>query len=52
MFAATVSRTAPSQEMTMFSKVFAIAIAALCLSTLVFADDATPDTKGGRYTLN
>jgi hypothetical protein len=52
MFAATVSKTAPSQEMTMFSKVFAIAITAVCLSAPVFADDATPDTNGGRYTLN
>ena len=36
----------------MFSKAFAVAIAAVCLSTPVFADDATPDTNGGRYTLN
>jgi hypothetical protein len=52
MFAATVSKTAPSQETIMFSKTFAIAIAAVCLSTSVRADDATPDTNGGRYTLN
>jgi hypothetical protein len=52
MFAATVSKTAPSQETIMFSKAFAIAIAAVCLSTPVLADDATPDTNGGRYTLN
>jgi hypothetical protein len=52
MFAATVSKTAPSQEMTMFSKAFVTAVAAVCLSTPVFADDATPDTNGGRYTLN
>jgi hypothetical protein len=40
--------------MNMFSKAFAlaIAIAAVCLSTPSFADDATPDTSGGRYTLN
>jgi hypothetical protein len=38
--------------MIMFSKAFAIAIAAVCLSTPVLADDATPDTNGGRYTLN
>jgi hypothetical protein len=38
--------------MIMFSKAFAIALAAVCLSTPVFADDATPDTNGGRYTLN
>ena len=36
----------------MFSKAVALAIAAVCLSTPVFADDATPDTNGGRYTLN
>jgi hypothetical protein len=52
MFAASLSKTAPSQEMIMFRKAFALAIAALCLSTPVFADDATPDTNGGRYTLN
>jgi hypothetical protein len=38
--------------MIMFSKAFALAIAAVCLSTASFADDATPDTNGGRYTLN
>src|ERR1700689_5848366 len=38
--------------MTMFSKAVALAIAAVCLSTPAFADDATPDTNGGRYTLN
>jgi hypothetical protein len=38
--------------MIMFNKVLALAIAAVCLSTPVFADDATPDTNGGRYTLN
>jgi hypothetical protein len=52
MFAATVSKIAPSQEMTMFSKAVALAIAAVCLSAPAFADDATPDTNGGRYTLN
>jgi hypothetical protein len=52
MFAATLSKIAPSQEMTMFSKAVALAIAAVCLSTPVLADDATPDTNGGRYTLN
>jgi hypothetical protein len=52
MFAATVSKTAPSQEMTMFSKAFVIATAAVCLSAPVRADEATPDTNGGRYTLN
>ena len=30
----------------------AIAIAALCLNAPAIADDATPDTGGGRYTLN
>jgi hypothetical protein len=38
--------------MTMFSKAVALAIAAVCLSAPVLADDATPDTNGGRYTLN
>jgi hypothetical protein len=38
--------------MTMFSKAVALAIAAVCLSPPAFADDATPDTNGGRYTLN
>jgi hypothetical protein len=52
MFAATLSKTTPSQEMIMFSKAVALAIAAVCLSTPVFADDAMPDTNGGRYTLN
>jgi hypothetical protein len=52
MFAATVSKTAPSQEMTMFSKAFVIAITAVCLSAPVLADEGTPDTNGGRYTLN
>ena len=38
----------------MFSKAvaLALAIAAVCLSAPVLADDATPDTNGGRYTLN
>ena len=36
----------------MFSKAFVIAIAAVCLSTPVLADEGTPDTNGGRYTLN
>ena len=35
----------------MFSKAVALAVAAVCLSTPVLADDATPDTNGGRYTL-
>jgi hypothetical protein len=52
MFAATLSKATPSQGMTMFSKAVALAIAAVCLSTPVFADDATPDTNGGRYTFN
>src|ERR1700693_5810880 len=38
--------------MTIFSKAFVIAIAAVCLSAPVLADEATPDTNGGRYTLN
>jgi hypothetical protein len=52
MLAATLSKTAPSQEIIMSSKAVALAIAAVCLSTPVLADDATPDTNGGRYTLN
>src|ERR1700685_1517791 len=52
MFAATLSKAAPSQEMIMFSKAVALAIAAVCLSTPVFADDATLDANGGPYTLN
>jgi len=54
MLVATVSKTAPSQEMTMFSKAFALAaaLAVCCLSTPIFADEGTPDTNGGRYTLN
>src|SRR5580704_17319332 len=52
MFAATLSKIAPSQEMTMFSKAVALAIAAVCLSAPVLADEATPDTNGARYTLN
>jgi len=36
----------------MFSRVLSVAIAAFCLSTPVVADDATPGTGGGRYTLN
>jgi hypothetical protein len=38
--------------MIMFSKAVAAAIAAFCMSAPVFADDATPDTAGGRYTLS
>ena len=36
----------------MFSRVLTIAIAAFCLSLPAHADDQTPDTAGGRYTLN
>jgi hypothetical protein len=36
----------------MFSKAVALAVVAVCLSNPVFADDATPDTNGGRFTLN
>jgi hypothetical protein len=36
----------------MFSKPLTIAVAAFCLSLPVRADDQTPDTAGGRYTLN
>jgi hypothetical protein len=38
--------------MTMLSKAVALAVVAVCLSNPVFADDATPDTNGGRFTLN
>jgi hypothetical protein len=42
------------QETMMFNRplTIAIAIAAFCLSLPVRADDQTPDTAGGRYTLN
>jgi hypothetical protein len=36
----------------MFSKALALAIAAFCLSAPAIADDAAPDTGGGRYTVN
>ena len=36
----------------MFSRPLTIAVAAFCLSLPVRADDQTPDTAGGRYTLN
>lgn len=36
----------------MISKASALIVAALCLSAPALADDATPDTSGGRYTLN
>jgi hypothetical protein len=46
----------PHEETIMFSRAFAIfsslAIAAVCLSAPVVADDATPDNNGGRYTFN
>jgi hypothetical protein len=38
--------------MIMISKAFAAALAVCSLSAPVFADDATPDSNGGRYTLN
>jgi hypothetical protein len=38
--------------MIMFSKAVAIVIAVFCLSAPVLADDATPDTAGGRYTMS
>jgi hypothetical protein len=38
--------------MIMFGKALAVAVTALCLSTPVVADDAAPETAGGRYTLN
>ncbi len=36
----------------MFSRPLTIAVAAFCLSLPAHADDQTPDTAGGRYTLN
>jgi hypothetical protein len=36
----------------MTGKAVVIAIAFLCLSTPLLADDATPDSAGGRYTFN
>jgi hypothetical protein len=36
----------------MFARPLTIAVAAFCLSLPVRADDQTPDTAGGRYTLN
>ena len=36
----------------MFNRPVAIAIAAFCLSLPAQADDQTPDSAGGRYTLN
>jgi hypothetical protein len=36
----------------MFGRPLTIAVAAFCLSLPARADDQTPDTAGGRYTLN
>lgn len=36
----------------MHSKSFAVIIAALVLTMPAYADEATPDTEGGRYTFN
>src|SRR5580704_14419996 len=36
----------------MIAKGIAIAIAALCLTVPAIADDATPDSQGGRYIFN
>jgi hypothetical protein len=42
--------------MTMVSRILvvilAVAVAAVCLSAPVLADDAAPDSAGGRYTFN
>jgi hypothetical protein len=40
------------QETTMFNRPLTIAIAAFCLSLPAQADDQTPDSAGGRYTLS
>jgi hypothetical protein len=39
----------PPEELVMMSKNIAIVVAALCVSVPVCADEATPDTAGGRY---
>src|SRR5579863_268099 len=55
---AAFAATAPaSREMTMVSRILAVAAAtaclsAVCLSAPVVADDAPPDSAGGRYTFN
>jgi hypothetical protein len=36
----------------MVSRIFAVAIAAACLGAPALADDALPDTAGGRFTFN
>jgi hypothetical protein len=50
--AATLAFNSAHQETTMISKACALAVAALWLSAPAVADDATPDTNGGRYMLN
>src|ERR1700691_5719990 len=39
----------PPEEFVMMLKSIAIVVAALCVSVPVCADEATPDTAGGRY---
>jgi hypothetical protein len=36
----------------MISRIFAVAFAAVCLGAPALADDAMPDSGGGRYTFN
>lgn len=36
----------------MVSRIFAVAVAAVCLSAPALAEDALPDAAGGRYTFN
>jgi hypothetical protein len=40
------------KETTMIAKGIALAIAALCLTVPALADDAAPDSQGGRYIFN
>jgi hypothetical protein len=40
------------KETIMIAKGVALAIAALCLTVPAVADDATPDSQGGRYIFN
>src|SRR5580704_2114406 len=54
--AASAATASASWEMTMVSRILvvilAVAVATVCLSAPVLADDAAPDSAGGRYTFN
>src|SRR6516164_6174151 len=41
-----------SWEITMVSRIFALSVAAVCLSAPAVADNAPPDSAGGRYSFN